>query len=151
AFEAAIEVAVSLLDVLRRQAFRAAFLSVGEKTVFFPQINDRTGQEAIHRYFLQIQPAGRASFGETMSQNMSYVHSGAEVVIVTSRLDVSFVQMIDQMRQRSKRIIVLFIQSSKLIAQLERDIEQKLRHRGVVMNVITETELTGNRIDVRVS
>src|SRR5699024_6876545 len=61
AFEAAIEVAVSLLDVLRRQAFRAAFLSVGEKTVFFPQINDRTGQEAIHRYFLQIQPAGRAS------------------------------------------------------------------------------------------
>ncbi|WP_430788480.1 DUF58 domain-containing protein [Virgibacillus flavescens] len=150
AFEAAIEMALSLMETIRKQSSQIGFLSIGEKNVFFPLHHDPAKKELIRQHLTQLQPGGERDFSGTLVEEAKRLTSGVIVVIVTTTMNEEFKQAVKQMKQRSKRIIVCFIESSKLITDEQHHIIQQLKFEGIVMNIITEKQLVQNRIEVRV-
>lgn len=150
AFEASIEMTLSLMENIRKQSSQVGFLSIGEKNVFFPLHHNPAKKELMRQHLTQIQPGGDKPFSVKLKEDAKQLSSGVIVVIITTNMDESFKLAVQQMKQRSKRIIVCYIESSKLITEGQRHLIQQLQFDGVVMNVITEKQLIQNRIEVRV-
>lgn len=151
AFEAGIELTMSLLESIQKQASQVGFLSIGEETVYFPMHHDPTKKDWIRQYLTKVQPSGMYSFSVKLREEMMRVSSGMNIILVTTRMDHAFQETIQQARQRTRRVIVLFIQASALITRNEHNIIQQLRFEGVVINVLTEKQLTQDKIGVNVS
>lgn len=149
AFEAAVEISLSLLETIRKQSAQVGFLSIGEKNRFFPLHHDPAKKELIRQHLTKIQPAGR-QFAVKLKEEGKRLSSGFIAIIITTNIDVDFKQSIQQMKQRTKRIIVCFIESSQLITEQQHHFIQQLQFEGVVTNIITEKQLIQNRIEVRV-
>ncbi|GAA0598898.1 DUF58 domain-containing protein [Virgibacillus siamensis] len=151
AFEASIELTVSLLEYVRRQASQVSFLSVGGKTVFFPMHHDPIKSDSIRKHLTRIQPAGPQPFSKKMQEELPKVPKGSNMIMVTNHFDDGFMEMIQKARQQAKQLVVLFIQGSALISDRENQIIQQLRLTGIVINVLTEKQLIHNATEVSVS
>lgn len=150
AFEAAIEISLSMTETIRRQSSQVGFLSIGEKNTFFPLHHGPTKKELIRQHLTQIQPVGEQAFAVKLKEEAMRLTSGVIAVIITTNLDEAFSRTIRQMKQRTKRIIVCFIGSSDLITKRQYQLIQQLEFEGIVINVITEKQLIQDRIGVRV-
>lgn len=150
AFEAAIEISLSLMETIRKQSSQVGFLSIGEKNTFFPLHHDPMKKEFIRKHLTQIQAGGEQAFAVNLREEAKRLTSGVIVMIITTNLDEAFKQTIQQMKQRTKRIIVCFIESSNLITEKQHQLIQQLQFEGVIMNVMTEKQLIQSRIEVRV-
>ncbi|GAB3043310.1 DUF58 domain-containing protein [Virgibacillus ainsalahensis] len=148
AFEAAIEVTVSLLETFRKQATHAGLLSVGEDVVHFPKHHDSTKKEWIRQYLTRIQPSGDRPFAVKLGEEIFKMGNGNIVIIVTTHLDETFRQTIQKLKTRTKKVRILLIQSSKLLFQHEHAIIQQLQFEGVGIIVLTEQQLMNNPIEV---
>ncbi|WP_164670178.1 DUF58 domain-containing protein [Virgibacillus doumboii] len=150
AFEAAIELTTSLLETIRKQS-QVGFLSIGSETSYFPLHHDPAKRDLIRQHLTRVQPSGDHPFSVKLKEELAKVSSGVNMIVVTTHMDVSFQETIQKAKQRTKRVIVLFIQSSALITRNEHHIIQQLRFEGVVINMITEKQLVQHMIEVNVS
>ncbi|WP_404451300.1 DUF58 domain-containing protein [Virgibacillus necropolis] len=150
AFEAAIEISLSLMESIRKQSSQVGFISIGEKNTFIPLHHDPTKKAFIRQHLTQIQPGGEQPFAVKLKEESKRLASGVIVMIITTNLDERFKQTIQRMKQRTKRIIVCFIESSNLITDKQYKLIQQLEFEGIVINVMTEKQLIQNRIEVRV-
>ncbi|MFZ3579648.1 DUF58 domain-containing protein [Virgibacillus sp. DJP39] len=150
AFEAAIEITLSLMEAIRKQSSQVGFLSIGEKNTFFPLHHDPMKKELIRQHLTQIQPGGDQAFAAKLKEDSKRLATGAVVIVITTNLNDLFKETIQSMKQRTKRIIVCFIQSNKLITEHQRQLIHQLQFQGVIVNVMTEKQLVQNRIGVRV-
>lgn len=151
AFEAAIELTVSLLEYIRKQASQVGFLSVGGETVFFPMHHDPIKADSIRRHLTRIQPTGDYPFSMKLQEELPKIPKGSNMIMVTTHLDDGFMEMIKKTRQQAKQVTVLYIQGSKLISDREDHMIQQLRLSGIVINVLTEKQLVHNATEVSVS
>ncbi|MFD1038905.1 DUF58 domain-containing protein [Virgibacillus byunsanensis] len=151
AFEAAVEITVSLMEVIRKKSSQVGFLSIGEKTVFFPLHHDPTKMEWIRQHLTRVQPSGEYSFPVKLKEEAMKMSGGNIIIVITTNMDEAFRQSIKQVKQRTKQVIVIFIQSNRLITKHEHTIVEQLRYEGVVINVLTEQQLIQNTIEVSVS
>lgn len=150
AFEAAIELTTSLLETIRKQS-EVGLLSIGGETVYFPLHNDPGKRDLIQQHLTKVLPSGDHPFSVKLKEEMMKIKSGVNLILVTTHMDDSFQEVIRQAKQRTKRVVVLFVQSSKLISREEHHIIQQLRFEGVVINVLTEKQLVQKMIEVNVS
>ncbi|WP_077324434.1 DUF58 domain-containing protein [Virgibacillus siamensis] len=151
AFEASIELTVSLLEYVRKQASQVGFLSVGEEAVYFPMHHDPVKADAIQRHLTRIQPEGVYPFSLKLQNELPKLPNGSNMIMVTTYLDDKFMEMIKKTRQQAKQVTVLFIQGSALISDREHAIIEKLYLGGIVINVLTEKQLVRNDTEVSVS
>ncbi|WP_245837297.1 DUF58 domain-containing protein [Virgibacillus phasianinus] len=150
AFEAAIEISLSLMETIRKQSTQVGFLSIGEKDVFLPLHHDPGKKQFIRQHLTQIQPSGIQPFAVKLKEEAKRLTTGVIAIIITTNLDEPLVENMQKMRQRSKRIIICFVQSANLITDKQRELIQRLQFQGVVINVMTEKQLNQDRIGVRV-
>lgn len=151
AFEAGIELTMSLVESIRKQASQVGFLSIGENVVYFPMHHDPAKKDLIRQHLTRLQPGGTRPFSVVLREETMKISSGANMILVTTHMDDTFRESIEKIKQRSKRVIILFIQSSALISRNEHNTIQQLRFEGVVINVLTEKQLVQKKIEVNVS
>ncbi|WP_174615818.1 DUF58 domain-containing protein [Virgibacillus ihumii] len=152
AFEAAVELTVSMLEYVRKQASQVSFLSVGGNAVFFPMHHDPIKADSIRRHLTRIQPdGGTQPFSMKLQGELPKVPKGSNIIMLTTHFDDGFMEMIQKTNQQAKQVIVLFIQGSALISDREHQIIQQLRLAGIVINVLTEKQLVHNATEVSVS
>lgn len=149
AFEAVVELSLSLVETIQKQSQQVGFLSIGEKSVYFPLRHDPAKKELIRQHLTQIQPSGK-QFAVKLQEEGKRLSSGYTAIIITTDMNEAFKQSIQQIRKRIKRIIVCFVASSQMITEQQQQFMQQLRFTGVIINVITEKQLVQNRIEVRV-
>lgn len=149
-FEAAIEVTISMMKAIQKQASQVGLLSIGQEVVQFPVHHDPTKKEWIRQHLTRIQPSGNQAFSVKLKEEMVRIASGAILMIITTRVDETFKEMIQQVKQRSSRVFILYIQSSKAITQADYHFIQQLQIEGVSTQVLTENQLMKNPIEVRI-
>ncbi|GAA0430266.1 DUF58 domain-containing protein [Lentibacillus halophilus] len=148
AFEAAVELTLSLLGVIRKQTSQAGFLSVGEQAAYFPLTQDPLNQDWINRYLTRLHPGGNVSSPVRLREEIMQLPSSAVMILVTTHMDSSFPEMIRQTGRRMKKIAVVLIQGSSWLTHDVQMIIRQLRLEGVTVNVQTENELSQKTIEV---
>ncbi|UJL47219.1 DUF58 domain-containing protein [Virgibacillus sp. NKC19-16] len=148
AFEAAVEVTVSLMETIRKQSTAVGLLSIGEEVAHFPVHHDPNQGDFMLQHLSRIQPKSSQPFAVKLKEELFKMDSGNVVMVITSRMDNGFKETIQKLKQRSKKVIILFIQSSKVISQNEQMLIEQLQFSGVGIHILTENELMENPIEV---
>lgn len=148
AFETGVELTMSLLESIQKQASQAGFLSIGNNTTYFPLDHDPAKKDRIRQYLIKVQPGGTFPFSVKLREKMMQITPGANMILVTTHMDKKFPDVVRQIRQRTKNLVIIFIQASALISKHEQTVIQQLRGEGTVVNVLTENELARKVIEV---
>jgi uncharacterized protein (DUF58 family) len=151
AFEAAVEMTISFMEEIRKQSSQVGLVTIGEKAVHFP-LRDAPGQmNMVKQHLTHIQPVGKQPFSVKLKEEMMKMESGNILVIFTNNMNSELRDAIKKMKQRSKRIMVIFIQSANKIQQLNKEKTRQLKLDGVNVVTMSESELLMNPIEVRLS
>ncbi|WP_096271667.1 DUF58 domain-containing protein [Paucisalibacillus globulus] len=148
AYEAAIEMGISLMETIRKQASQVGFLSIGEETVFFPVKHDPTKMEWIRKHLTQIQPSGKYKFSRKLKEEIFKVTNSYYVVLVTTHLDEELKDTLQHVRLREKKLLIIFIQADNRISVEEHRIIHGLRNEGIGICILTEKELVMDVLEV---
>lgn len=151
AFEAAIEVTVSLMKAIQKQSTQAGLLSIGENIIHFPVHQDPKQQEWIRKHLTQIQLSESDPFSVKLKAETNKIAAGNIVLVITTHVDTLFKETIHRLNRRTKNVSVIFIQSSKLISQVEHHICQQLLYEGIGIYVLTEEQLVKDPIEVNMT
>lgn len=147
AFEATIELTLSLMETIRKQATQVGLVSIGQDMIRFP-IYDTTTSNLIKRHLTRLEPTGERPFSLMLKEEMRELSSGEIVILITTHLDDFFKQTVQQMSQRINQVAVLFIQSAALISEKEQQIIKQIEFSNVGIQVLTEQQLVQNPIEV---
>lgn len=151
AFEAAVEMTVSFMEELRKQSSQVGLVTIGEKAVHFPLRNAPGQMDMVKQHLAYIQPVGEQPFSVKLKEEMMKLESGNILVIFTNNLDMGLRDTVKKMKQRSKRVLIIFIQSSSKIQQLQQEQTRAFELDGVNLVTMSESELLMNPIEVRLT
>ncbi len=149
AFEATVEVALSLMKVLRHSALQVGFMSIGEDVRHFPFYHDAEKADAIGQHLTRVQPTGEASFADVLRQQIERNYTGHVTIVITSYVDEMLGDTLRRMKQRGKRVTLIYVQASRLIYETDRVLLNQLQREGLIVNQLTEKELIKPMIEVR--
>ncbi|SHG13930.1 DUF58 domain-containing protein [Ornithinibacillus halophilus] len=149
AFEATVEVSLSLMETIRKQASQVGFLSIGETNTFFPVQHDPTKHEGIRKHLTSVEPARTNSFAKKLKEEMLKITNSFYVIIVTSHMDDALKDTVQKIKYRKKRASVVYAQSKNAISESEHKILRQLRNEGIGVTILTEDELVTNPIEVK--
>ncbi|ALX49080.1 DUF58 domain-containing protein [Lentibacillus amyloliquefaciens] len=150
AFESGVELTMSLLESIQRQTSQASFLSIGRDTIHFPLNHDPAKKDWIRRHLTKVQPGGNIPFAVKLREEIMQITAGANMILITTRLDHEFSRTVRHLRQRTKKLVVIFIQAFSLISAEEQALIRQLRGEGSVVNVLSEDELSRKIIEVNI-
>ncbi|RDW20178.1 DUF58 domain-containing protein [Oceanobacillus arenosus] len=147
AFEATIELTLSLMETIRKQATQIGLVSIGQDMMRFP-IYDTTTSDVIKRHLTRLEPTGERPFSLMLKEKVKEISNGEFVILITTHLDDFFKQTVQQMSQRINQVAVIFIQSAALISEKEQQIIKQFAYSNVGIQVLTEQQLVQNPIEV---
>lgn len=150
AYEAAVEISLSMMEELKKQQSKTGFISIGKRTAYFSMQRDQGEKDLLMQHLTKVQPDGFASFGVKLKEASLGMASGSIVMIVTTHLDDMLESTIKQISQRSKRVVVHFVQAAQSITEHEHHIVKQLRLSGAVVNVLSEQQLIQHTIEVSI-
>lgn len=148
AFEAAIEVTISLMETIQKQAAQVGLLSIGADTIQFPVHHDPTKKEWIRQHLTLLRPTGNQHFSVRLQEEMAKITGGHILMLITTNIDHTFKQTVRQLKQRGNRVKVIYIQPSSRITQEERSLLQQLQFERADIHVLTEKQLVESPIEV---
>lgn len=148
AFEALIEVGVSMMETLRRHASQVGLLSIGEEVTWFPVQHDPTKHEWVRKHLTRLQPTKTQPFSLKLKEEMLKVTNNFFVLLIVNRFDEPLKDTVQQIKLRKKHVSILFIQAEKRISKEEHQLLRQLQQEGVGITVLTEKELIKNPIEV---
>lgn len=148
AFEACVELCTSIMGYLRSKTTPFAFLSLGAEQKYYPPHRDSEGNAWINSFLAKIQPGGDVSFPAQLIEGQSRLPEGMETIIVTTQLTDKLNRTLMQFIQRSKRIVVYVVKAQSEVNLKDKASIQQLAVRGVVVHLITETQLTKQEFEV---
>lgn len=148
AFEAAIEVTVSLMEAIRRNSTQVGLVSIGEDIFHSPMQHSPGQREWVRQHLTRIQPSGDHAFAIRLQEEMFKMGTGNIIIAVTTNLDEKLVVSAKKLRQRTKRVSIIFIQSVSMITEKQHAMMQQLRFEGVRVIVLTEKQLVKNPLEV---
>lgn len=150
AFEASVELSLSLMNVFRKQGNQAGLLSIGAEAVYFQSEQNAGAQARINHFLARIQPNGERSFSISVKEEMKQIKAGQMAIVITTKIDDFFKQSMLQVKRRTKRIAVIFIQATDLISEAENHAVLQLRYAGIGVQIMTEQQLVHNPIEVNI-
>jgi len=146
AFEAAIEVAISLFSTLQKRNIQTKFHVTGGGGVTF-RLNER---ESVKHYMTDLKPV-QGNFGMEIQKEMFQMETPEMVLLVTSHLDASFQLAISSFRERGiKRIIIVFIYPKRQLMDKKKIIKE-LQAEGVLVVHLNEKQLVESPLEVNIS
>ncbi|MFS0674457.1 DUF58 domain-containing protein [Ornithinibacillus sp. 179-J 7C1 HS] len=148
AYEATIEMSISLMETIRKQASQVGFLSVGSDTVFFPVRQDPMKMELIRKHLTQVQPSSTFQFARKLKEEMQKITNSYYVIIAITHLDEMLRETLQKMRLREKKLLIIFIQAENRISMEEHRVIQELRNEGIGVSLLTEKDLVVDPIEV---
>ncbi|HLS59961.1 MAG TPA: DUF58 domain-containing protein [Virgibacillus sp.] len=148
AFEAAVEIALSLVTELIKQGSEVEFLTIGEVSVPF-SINRSSGNlEDMQLHLARIEPTKSRPFAAQLTEEMMAMNHRSFVLLIITHLDQPFVTSIKQIQQRANRILIIFVQSAAQITAEESQLIIELETGHTTVCVLTEKELIQSPIEV---
>ncbi len=151
AFEAAVEMTVSFMEEIRKQSSQVGLVTIGEKAVHFPLRNEPGQINMVKQHLTHIQPVGKKPFSMKLKEEVMKMDSGNILVIFTNNLNSGLRGAIKKMKQRSKRVMVIYIQSENKIRQLNQEKARELKLDGVNVVTMSEADLLKNPIEVKLT
>lgn len=151
AFEAAVEVAFSMVEVIYKHASRADFLSIGDESIYMPLHNNEMNTMGLREHLANIEPAGNVSFAKQLGLETSKMAGGLVIILITTELDDAFKTAVLEAGSRMRRVVVIFIQGSTQIADASYEHIRELQSKGVIVNLLTEKALIQHAIEVHVA
>ncbi|WP_010097548.1 DUF58 domain-containing protein [Ornithinibacillus scapharcae] len=148
AYEASIEMSISLMDNIRKQASQVGFLSIGESTVSFPVKHDPAKMEWIRKHLTDVYPSTKYQFPRKLKDEMLKMTNSFYLVIVTTHLSEELRETLQHVRVRGKKLLIIFIQAESRISPMEHSVMLELRNAGIPVCLLTEKELVTDRIEV---
>ncbi|WP_106494707.1 DUF58 domain-containing protein [Lentibacillus sp. Marseille-P4043] len=149
AYEAAIEIGLSLMEAIKQQS-QAEFVTIGREAKHFPFHQDPTQKELLMRHLTKVQPDGIHPFAVKLKEESMKMANGVVMMVMTTHLDDALKETLQQIRQRSKSVIVIYVQAAARITKHEHRLIQQLQFKGVVVNVVTEEQLVQRTVEVSV-
>jgi len=151
AFEAAVEMTVSLMEEIRKQSSQIGLLTIGEEAVHFPIRNTVSQIHMVKQHLTHIQPIGKKSFSMKLKEEVMKVEGGNILVIFTNNLNDDLQEVLKKVSQRAARVIVIFIQSEKKIQEMNQQKAKTLKMAGVHVVTLSESDLLMNPIEVNLA
>ncbi|WP_068676940.1 DUF58 domain-containing protein [Oceanobacillus sp. Castelsardo] len=150
AFEGSIELTLGLIEAFRKQHTRVNLITItGKKGNNYFTLNKEVGlRNRVIEHLTTLQPTGMESFGLLLKEQMLRMNNGDIVFVMTTYMDETFKQTIDQMSKRMKQVVVVFIQSSTLITESDRLTLHRFKREGIGTQIITEEKLVKKPIEV---
>ncbi|MGJ9458412.1 DUF58 domain-containing protein [Oceanobacillus sp. CF4.6] len=149
AYEATVEVCLSLMSLFQKRDTQIGFLSIGEESVYFPPEQGNSYSQ-VNQYLTRMQPNGDRPFSIRVKEEIKRMDQGNFVIFITTHIDDFLKQSIQQLKQRTKRVAVIFIQSETLISGGEQQQIQQLRYANIPVQVLTEKQLMKSPIEVSI-
>lgn len=150
AFEASVEIAWSLTRETSKQGAHVEFLSIADRTLYFPVQYDSRVSRDILEHLTHIQPSEGRDFSEQLTEEMISLKHGMFIIVVTTNLNDAFKNVIQQMRLRGQHIHVVYIQSEREMAQKNQSTIQQLQQQGIKLSLFTERQLVNHPLEVNV-
>lgn len=148
AYEAAIEMSISLMETIRKQSSHVGFLSIGEDTVLFPVKHDPAKIQWIRKHLTEVQPSTKYLFSLKLKEEMQKIMDSLYVILVVTNFDDGMRETIQHVRLRDKKLMIIFIQSEKRISNEAYRTIQGLRNDGIKVSILTEKDLVMDPIEV---
>ncbi|MFC0525835.1 DUF58 domain-containing protein [Pontibacillus salicampi] len=142
AFEGSVELCASLIQSYRRLSSQLAFMVLGEERKLFPFTKDALQQDYMNHYLARVEPTGKANFGESLLMQQRVLPKNSVLMLVTNTLNADLKSTISRLKQHTGRVVLFYIDAADRIGALEKQIIRELQISGVVVNVMTEGELT---------
>ncbi len=152
AYEASIELTLALMETIQKKDTEVGLLTIGgeEEKAYFPMHQDSAAKSMIVNHLSQLEAQGKRSFSLQLKEQMMQMGSGEMVFVITTQMDETFKQTIEQLNKRMNRMVVLFIQSSLFITEIQQKIIGQFRIQGIGVQMITEEQLVKKPIEVNV-
>lgn len=147
AYEAAIELSLSLIEALKQQSSNISFFSIGKETVPFAVNQNPYETDRLLNHLTRMQPNGTNPFALELSKTVMNLPYVGLIMLVTTRLD-DMQTVIKHLRQRAKQVVVHLIRQENAIMEAERKQIKQLRFQGAIIHVITEKQLVRQTIEV---
>src|SRR5699024_9673701 len=149
AFEAAVEITLSLMIDLEKRESAVDLLSIGHDSTHFRAQHIAQKKEAIHHYLTRVQPSHHSFSAQLLKECMS-IDRQSFVVVITTHIDTAFYESVQKIGKQMDRLVILFIESEKGILQDELEMIQHLDLKGISTTLLTEKELVTTPIEVRI-
>ncbi|MCF3943090.1 DUF58 domain-containing protein [Oceanobacillus alkalisoli] len=150
AFEASVELTLSLVTKLEKNTTDIELLTVGRETKEFSLGESNQGKGDIRYYLTKIQPDGEIPFSGALRELLLTKKRMERLVIITTSVDDFFWQTIHELRQRIAQIVIFYVQGSKFILEKEQEIVAQMKKSGVAIHVLTEKEMVTNPLEVSI-
>lgn len=150
AFEASVELTLSLIKKLEKGTTNIELLTVGKETKEFTLRESNQGKSDIRYYLTKIQPDGDGPFSGALKELMLTEKRMERLVIITSTVDDFFRQTIQELRQRTAQIVIFYIQGSKFILEKEQDMIAQIKKSGIAIHLLTEKEWLTTPLEVSI-
>lgn len=148
AYEATVELVLSLLESFRKQSHLAGFLNIGKEAAVFPAEQNDGKRKNISQFLTRVQPDGERPFSVKLKQEMSRVGSGNSLILVTTHMDDFLKQTLQQLRQSMQKVTLIIIQPSATSTEVSSRMIQQLRYLNINVQVLNEQQLVMNPIGV---
>jgi len=148
AFEATVELSLSFIDLFRKNGTYASLLTIGEETNFFPA-KRFVQREAMERHLATVHPTGNKAFSLLLKEEFMRLNSQHLIIILTTNLDESLQETIKQLKMRKKRVHLIYIQAKQDLTPADQANIKHLTHINIAVSLLTEEQLTKDRIEVK--
>src|SRR5699024_10751687 len=134
--------------MFKRNSTSAVFLTIGEKSVFFPVQPHTNHNDMVERHLTTIQPNGLKMFSHTLKEELMRLQSQYLIIIITTHIDEHLKKMIKELEMQRKRVVLIFVQAEKSLTQTDLAILHHLSQQNIFVCYISEAQLIEERIEV---
>lgn len=150
AFEASVELAVSLMSTLDKTSVEMELMVLGTEIRSFSIRESSMMKEEIRYYLTKIRPDGKQSFSSLLNEGLRQVKRLDRMILITNSMDEWFGQSMLMLRQKTTQITVFYIQGSAYVSDNESEMVARLKKEGTTVHVLTEKELTQDPLEVSI-
>ncbi|MCP3029970.1 DUF58 domain-containing protein [Halobacillus sp. A1] len=147
-FEGAVEFTASLQEELHTKSSQVAFMSLGDGRRYFPFRHDQKHRDMIRHHLAEIKPIGKTPFAQQLERERAQLPAGMVVLIVSHHLDAQMLDSLTRLAQKSKRVVFFYVKPHEHLDFKQHKLVKQLNNKGIVVNVISEEELTKREFEV---
>ncbi len=148
AFEGCVELSASLIEAYKSMSSQLAFLSLGKEPQFFPFTKDQVQQEFMNHHLARIEPDGKVPFADALLKQQQSMPNNMIVMLVTRKVTAHLKSSVSRLKQNNARVVLFLIDSQERIGGAEEQLLRELTISGIVVNVLTESQMTQRQFEV---
>ncbi|WP_084103052.1 DUF58 domain-containing protein [Pontibacillus yanchengensis] len=148
AFEGSVELSASLIQAYKRMSSQLGFMILGEERKLFPFTKDVNQHNNMNHYLARVEANGQMSFPESLLLQHNSMPNNLVLMIVTNSLTPELKGTLTRLKQTHAHIVVFYIDASERVGPNEQQLVRELTISGIVVNVLTENEMSQNAFEV---